>query len=155
MSRWAFAVHLALVMTMIRQDRYCGLCLASASLSLPLLVLSMAGDDRPAWKWGFEFVPLFLVAFAAVTALVPPSPTFAMAASDPEILVFRSDRCPKCIDFEKKVLPEVPPSIKVTLLDADHYDYIRATPTVVVRGPWGNKVFEGAPSLEMLLEAIR
>lgn len=155
MMRWAFAVHLALVMTMIRRQEWCGLCLACAALSLPLLFLSMVGDERPAWKWGIEFLPLVLVAFAAVTALLPPPPAFAPAPSKPEVLVFRSGRCPRCVEFEKHVLPKLPPDLKVTLLDADAFDYIRATPTVVVRTPSGNRVFEGAPPVEAILEALR
>lgn len=154
MMRWACAVHAALVMVMIHHRDLCGWCLASAGVSLPLLVLSTEGDARPPWKWGIEFLSLVLVALAAANLAVGPAPRVPDSSSEPEIVVFRSERCPRCLEFERDVLPRIPREWRVTILQADDYSYVRVTPTIVVRGPSGSRVFEGAPSLETLLDSL-
>lgn len=153
MMRWAFAIHLALVATMIRQRDMCVVCIACGALSVPLLLASLVHDESPAWRWGLEFVPIVLAAFAFVSTVVAPPPTFA-PSDKTEIVVYRSDRCPRCIEFEQTVLPRLPKDRKVTLLDADHYDFIRFTPTIVIRGRDKTKVFEGAPDFDEFLKAV-
>lgn len=154
LSRWAFAVHLALVATMIRRGELCWICAACAAVSLGLLALSMCGDRRPAWRWGLEFLPLVLAAFAVVSALAPPPPP-GIESSSVEMVVFRSDRCPHCVEFERDVVPRLSPDLKITYLDADRYDFVRFTPTIVIRGPGKHRVFEGVPPLEEIIEALK
>jgi hypothetical protein len=156
LMRFAFVSHMALVLAMVRTGEYCVICLGCAALSIPLVLMSMREDPRPAWKPGLEILPLFLAAWAVTTAMIRPAPVVAEeSAASTELIVFRSDRCPHCAEFERDVIPKIPPDIPVRFLDADRFEFIRMTPTLLIRRPEGNRIIEGAPDLQVLLQALR
>ena len=157
MAQWAFAIHLWLVVAMIRRDSICPLCIAAAAGAVALMALSIAGDARPFWRWILEFACILVVAAAASAHLEPAARPPQVLASATQCVIYRNAHCPYCLQLENQVLPEVrrrAGEFQVVFLDASEYEFVRVTPTVLVRGPKGQKVFEGLPAADDLVKTL-
>jgi hypothetical protein len=152
MMQGAFAIHLSLAADMIRRGEFCALCASAGLLSVVLLCCSIAEDRKPAWKWGLEFLPLVLAAFAISSSILPPP--VPESAVD-EVVVFQNANCPRCVEFEREVLSRLPPEVRVKRLDAAEFDFVRVTPTVLIQRQGKRRVIEGACSLEQLLAEVK
>lgn len=154
LGQTAFAVHLWLVVSMIRDGPFCVPCLLVAAGSAGLAWLCIRHAPGSRLRRAFDFFSVLLFAGAAVHALLPPRPALP-APVRTEILVFRRPDCPYCEEMERSVLPRIREACpRIRLLDAAEFPFVRFTPTTVVRGPGGRRVLEGLLTEQQLREAL-
>lgn len=160
MAQGALAVHAFLVARMLHAGTPCLPCLAAAGLSIVLWLLWRPLDDRAAWRSALDFAPILTLAAALIRPVNPvlwesevPGGELAVV----ELVVFEDAACPHCKELAAR-LPSIQaqrPGLVVRRLPAADFPFVRAVPTVLVRGPGGRRLFEGLPDPDALADALQ
>jgi hypothetical protein len=159
MVQGALAIHACLVASMLRAG-LCAACLGAAGLAVALWLVWRPLDGRAAWRSALDFIPILALAAAVVR---PADPARVEAAADAppdgvvELVVFEDPSCPHCRELAER-LPSIRaehPGLVVRRLPAADFPFVRAVPTMLVRGPGGRRLFEGLPDAAALSAAIR